>query len=576
MDRPKRVAIYARVSSAAQAKRDLSIPEQIRQIEDFCDRRGWSVVATFKDPGKTGSETANRPQFQRMVEAACSAAHPFDLILVWDQSRFGRSHLDSAIRAQLRDHDVAVDNISSPSGDMDATLTPAGELVEAIQGAVDIHTRKMSTVQMIRGQKAKARKGGLPGAQATCYGYKQEWEGLNGGRPARKPVVDKAEAKIICEMFRRYITGDSLLGITRWLNESGVSAPRGKKWYESTVRKLLSNETLLGRLVYGRIKKVKHPLTRTPVNRLNDGEVIRVDNAFPAIIDRESFDRVQAILSRNESTRPQGGHPGNTLRGIGKCHNCSWHLAHQRHTGSGRWYYMCGREKSNGASDPACKGIVYADYVDEVVAAFLEGMLRTGISVLRKQIRQYNATAKDLTGLGPLESYDLAIAEQQAKIENLVAAVAKGTKSPSIFKTLEEAEAKVAELQAKRTTIAVAVHVPAVDVDNILSAREDIAASLKRSDGKRIRAILDAIVAEVRCDWRRRKNPVVSFTYRYESKPMPTGDTQEDREEREFRIKSREEFTPKDAPLVFIPRWSIITAERAAEDALRQISEALA
>lgn len=575
MERPKQVAIYARVSSATQAKRDLSIPEQIRLIEEFCDKRGWPVVATFKDPGKSGAETANRPHFQRMIQTACSTAHPFDLILVWDQSRFGRSYLDAAIRAQLREHGVQIDNITNPSGDMDAPITPGGELIESIQGAVDIYARKASTQQMIRGQKAKARKGGLAGAQATCYGYKQEWESVNGGKPVRKPVLDKPKAKIVREMFRRYINGDSLLGITRWLNESGISAPRGKKWYESTVRKIMSNETLLGRLVYGRFKKVKHPVSRTPVNRVNDGEVIRVDNAFPAIIDQQTFDRVQAILSRNESSRPQGGHPGNTLRGIGKCYNCGWHLAHQRRSGSDSWYYMCGREKTNGTTDPACKGILPADYVDKVVAQFLETILDTKVSTLRKEIQQFNAAAKDLTGLAPTEAIDLAIFEQKVKVENFIAAIARGSKSPTILKALEEAEAKAIELQGKRDTIAAAVKVPEVGIDGILAARSDIATALKKGDERRIRTILDALVSEIRCDWRKRKNPAARFMSLREFVPMPAGDAPEDRHHRTARRKLREEIVPKDVPLLFVLKWSTFGAERATEEALRQIGEAL-
>jgi site-specific DNA recombinase len=72
MERRKRVAIYARVSSAGQAKRDLSIPDQVRLVTEFCENRGWSVVAVYQDRGKSGAETANRPEFQRMIRAACA------------------------------------------------------------------------------------------------------------------------------------------------------------------------------------------------------------------------------------------------------------------------------------------------------------------------------------------------------------------------------------------------------------------------------------------------------------------------------------------------------------------------
>jgi DNA invertase Pin-like site-specific DNA recombinase len=538
-----------------------------------------------------------------MIRAACAKERPFDLILVRDQSRFGRSQADGAIRAQLRESGVAIDNIQNPSGDMDEAITPGGELVESIQSAVDIHQRKMSTVHMKAGQKAKARKGGLAGAQATCYGYKQEWLSVGNGRPVRNPVPDKPKAKLVREMFRRYIAGDSLLGITRWLNGLGVSAPRGVRWYESTVRKILSNETYLGRAVYGRIKKVKHPLTRTPVNAKNDGEVIRFDNAFPAIVDQESFDLVQRILARNESTRPQGGHPGNTLRGVGKCAVCGWHLAHQRNTNTGKWYYMCGYVKTNGAaqSDPACKGILDSEYVDEVVSLFLERVLSYKLSDLTAQIERYNTAATNLTGLSATEALSLAIGEQETNIANLTRAIAKRGDSQALLTALENAESTCENLVRQRESLVSAVNIPKIDTNEVLKARSEIKDTLRRRDRKKFRAILAAIVAEVRCDWNKRKKPDVNFNYLFEDPSYePAGGSISDKEHKHwkevirlmgssFRGASRAKksnlksgtsyfmsITMPRAPLTFVPKWSLAEAGKAAQRAVREISEALA
>ena len=235
MDTPKKVCAYARVSSSAQVKRDLSVPEQLREIRDFCDQHGWSVVATFKDPGKSGAETVNRPGLQAMLKAALSKERPFDLILTRDQSRFGRSDDDTRIRQQLREHGVAVSNITAAPSDMEAELSSTSAFMERVTSAVDIYARERQTELMRTGQKARARKGGFAGPQATCYGYKQEYESVNGGKPVRRPVIDKQKARIVREMFRRYIKGDSLKGVTRWLNSSGIEPPKGKAWYEGTV-----------------------------------------------------------------------------------------------------------------------------------------------------------------------------------------------------------------------------------------------------------------------------------------------------------------------------------------------------
>jgi isochorismate hydrolase len=458
-------------------------------------------------------------------------------------------------------------------------------------------------MQMIAGQKAKARKGGLPGAQATCYGYVQDWRRVNGGKPVRVPIIDKSKAKVVKEMFRRYIRGQSLLGITRWLNDSGIAAPRGKQWYESTVRKLLSNETLLGRLVHGAIKKVKHPITRTMVNRKNDGEVIRVDGVFPAIIDQATFDKVQAILGRNESTRPQGGHPGNTLRAIGKCAVCGWHLAHQRNTRNGRWYYMCGTVKTKrvAASNPDCVGILYAEYVDEVVALFLKRVLSMPIQVAR-----YNAAATDLTGLSATETLDIAIAEHEEMVKNLVSGVARVKASSALLRRLESTEGKLTELLRSRDEIATHTHTPTVDIQSVLDARAGIKDALRDGDTNQMRALLTAIVSEVRCDWSQRKSAVVNFNYLYEDHREPIQAKMTDREAREWsdvlvemekagnfkrstldqalrdsgdreapRSDYRVSIEVRGAPLTFVPKWSITNAERATEEVIRQIAEAL-
>jgi site-specific DNA recombinase len=563
MEQTKRVAIYARVSSATQAKRDLSIPEQVRQVKAFCTARGWLVVAEFKDVAKSGAETVNRPGLQQMLRAASSKARPFDLILTRELSRFGRSDEDAALRTRLREHGVAIDNITQPSGDMDEALTPGGAFMERIQSAVDIHARQVSTVQMIAGQKAKARKGGLAGAQATCYGYRQEWVSVAGSRPIRTPVLDKRKAKVVREMFHRYIVGDSLNKITRWLNETGIAAPRGAEWYDSTIRKILSNETYLGRLIYGRIRKVKHPVTRTPVNVRNDGEIIRVDNAFPAIVDQETFDKVQMILERNESTRPQGGHPGNTLRGIGKCAACGWHLAHQRSTSTGKWYYMCGRVKTEGAAGkPECKGIVQAEYVDTVVALLLRYMSKITPTSIRERIAQYNSAVTELTGLQATEALGIAIAEHETMVQNLASAIAKMGDSPSLLQNLATAEAKLNELRSKRETIAATVRTAPVDANAVLQAKSKIPSVLRKGDTVRMRALLEILVSAVECDWRWRKREPVDLNL-IGTRPV------------EFRSDKERLMMRPMSPLFFVLKWDIFRSERAAEEALRKVAAVL-
>ena len=67
-----RAALYLRVSTARQAEHDVSIPDQKRQGEAYCEARGLQLVATFLEPGASATND-RRPEFQRMIEAGTSA-----------------------------------------------------------------------------------------------------------------------------------------------------------------------------------------------------------------------------------------------------------------------------------------------------------------------------------------------------------------------------------------------------------------------------------------------------------------------------------------------------------------------
>lgn len=62
----KRVVAYARVSTAEQAAKDLSIPAQIDSLKRYAADHGAEVARSFKELGASG-RTAQRPVFQDML-----------------------------------------------------------------------------------------------------------------------------------------------------------------------------------------------------------------------------------------------------------------------------------------------------------------------------------------------------------------------------------------------------------------------------------------------------------------------------------------------------------------------------
>ena len=64
------VALYARVSTTKQADKDLSIPDQLRQMREWCRRNGHAIAKESIEPGASATDDP-RPEFQQMIPISC-------------------------------------------------------------------------------------------------------------------------------------------------------------------------------------------------------------------------------------------------------------------------------------------------------------------------------------------------------------------------------------------------------------------------------------------------------------------------------------------------------------------------
>ena len=99
----KNAALYIRVSTHGQE--ELSPDSQKRLLLDYAEKNLFRVEDKwiFQENGISGRKADKRPQFQQMIAAAKSDAHPFDAILVWKFSRFARNQEESIVyKSMLR------------------------------------------------------------------------------------------------------------------------------------------------------------------------------------------------------------------------------------------------------------------------------------------------------------------------------------------------------------------------------------------------------------------------------------------------------------------------------------------
>src|SRR5512140_1747449 len=126
------VALYARVSTTKQAEKDLSIPDQLRQMKEWCKARHYQIALEYIEPGASATDD-RRPVFQQMIAEACTSPPPFDAIIVHSLSRFFRDMLEFGLyEKRLKKHGVVVLSMTQQTSD-----DPAGEMARRLFSMFD-------------------------------------------------------------------------------------------------------------------------------------------------------------------------------------------------------------------------------------------------------------------------------------------------------------------------------------------------------------------------------------------------------------------------------------------------------
>ena len=327
-------ALYARVSSDRQDV-DLSVAAQLRALRDYAEKNGYVVAREYIDEAESG-RIADRPQFRRMLDEASLSDSPFQEILVWKFSRFTRKREHAvAFKSMLRKRGIRVTSITEHADD-----SPTGKLMEAIIESLDEFYSENLAQEVLRGMREAASRGFWISTYSP-YGYRKV-PVQDGAKKRPKLELDPPADGVVRRIFQMALLGTSTLDITKTLNREGIASPQGSRWTKTTIHRILTNETYTGTLIWGSRAKDNVP-------------PVRVDNAFPAIVSRDEFERVSAILG---SKAPAKIHPRRAaspylLSGIVRCETCGKALtAHEAKSGQFT-YYVCHSllKRGQGACD---------------------------------------------------------------------------------------------------------------------------------------------------------------------------------------------------------------------------------
>lgn len=355
-----RLGIYIRLSKEdlKKGKDDSnSVKNQRDLLNDFYRRNidEFESITEYVDDGHTGTD-ANREDFQRLLADVMSGK--INCVIVKDLSRFARNYSDAGSLIDNLFVQMGVRFISLAEN-VDSYKNPdsVSNIIVPITNVMNDNYCYQTSKKIRQVFDYKRRNGQYIGAFAP-YGY------VKHPKDKHRLIVDPDAAENVKLIFTMLIQGSSKRAIALYLNEHGVPSPSAYKvqkglpvstrgyddpmWGVRMIHSILTNPTYTGDLAQGRsrVKSYKvHQIEAVPRKKW-----VEVAGTHEAIIDYETFDKVQALLQRDTRTSPKGREV-HLFSGFLKCADCG--RAITRCVGkNNNVYYSCSTYKNR--SRTAC------------------------------------------------------------------------------------------------------------------------------------------------------------------------------------------------------------------------------
>lgn len=295
-------AQYVRMSDEAQ---QYSIENQKAAVQEYAARHGFVIVKTYADPGRSGVVATHRKGLAELLGDVVAGKPPYKAILVYDVSRWGRfQNTDEAAHYEFLccSSGIPLHYCAEPFAN-DGTAVSA--LIKALKRSMAAEFSRELSEKEFRGKSRIAQLGYWVGGNPG-YGYRRLMVSADG---TPKQTLQRGEQKnlktdrvvlvagpaeeveCIRAMFSMAVQGESCRSIACNLNKRG-SAHFGRQWLHGAVYKILTNPMYAGNNVWNRTTtKMRSKRKSVPSQ-----EWITKPEAFPPIIDQQTFERVQLLL----------------------------------------------------------------------------------------------------------------------------------------------------------------------------------------------------------------------------------------------------------------------------------------
>jgi len=470
-----RVAAYCRVSSDSEDQLH-SYAAQIRFYTDLIGKtEGWELVDIYADEGLTGTCLDRRDEFQRMMQDCRKGK--IDKILVKSVSRFARNTKDCL--AALRELKLLGASVRFEKENID-TETLSTELMVSVFGSLT----QEESISISQNQRWSYQKRMKNGEFITCkapFGYR-----VVDGK--RLEIVED-EAKIVRWMFDSYLSGMSMYEIADKLTGMGVPTTDGKPyWQYTTVRYLLGNEKYIGDSLLQKTC-VTNAFPFKKVDNKGQKAQYYVENSHPAIVTRETFERLQELAKRRRPYEYDGYNEYPLTRKI-VCGSCGSTFK-RRESRSGYVCWVCMKHDRN---KQACGvGRIAETEIQESFLRMYHKLKRYAPVILHPVLTQMTALSDSLQRRNP-RMLEINQAIVQTTEQNLVLSRlrSKGLIDPeTYFEKCNVVSAKLAELKRQRRLL-----MEAEDDEDILESIKDLIRTVENGP-ERLAAFDEVLFADM-------------------------------------------------------------------------------
>jgi DNA invertase Pin-like site-specific DNA recombinase len=298
-------AEYVRMSTEHQR---YSTDNQAQAIRAYAEARGYEIVKTYADEGKSGLSLGGRAALQRLLDDIESERAEFKALIVYDISRFGRfQDTDEAASYEFRCRHAGV-SVHYCAEPLENDGSIGSSIIKTVKRAMAGEYSRELSVKVFAGQANLIRLGFRQGG-AAGFGLRRVLVDQDGrqkselGRGEHKSIATDRiilvpgpddEVKIVQDVYRLFVhEGMQEREIAALLNGQNILSDLDRPWTRGSIHQLLINEKYIGNNVWGRTSfKLKREHVR------NSPEVwIRSDGAFDAVVDRTIFAKAQAIIA---------------------------------------------------------------------------------------------------------------------------------------------------------------------------------------------------------------------------------------------------------------------------------------